>query len=114
MPILNGFEATERIRDLEKRDTSVLRSRRLSHELNGRIPIFAVSASLFEYQRHELCDLGMDGWILKPIDFKRLDVILKGVTDPVRRELDVYRPGFTWEIGGWLPNRPLVANPLTA
>lgn len=105
MPIMNGFEATERIRDLEKETSVASRSlsRPLSHDLNGRIPIFAVSASLFEHQRDELCELGMDGWILKPIDFKRLDIILTGVTDPIRRELDVYRPGCIWELGGWLP-----------
>jgi len=44
----------------------------------------------------------MDGWILKPIDFKRLDIILKGVTDSSQREQDTYRPGCSWEIGGWL------------
>lgn len=117
MPILNGFEATERIRDLEKEPSVMSRSplaRRLAPDLNGRVPIFAVSASLFEHQRDELCELGMDGWILKPIDFKRLDIILKGVTDPVRRELDVYRPGCIWEIGGWLPGPPLATSPLVA
>ncbi len=35
----------------------------------------------------------MDGWILKPIDFKRLNVILKGVQDPAQRQADVYRLG---------------------
>lgn len=102
MPILNGFEATERIREFEKTERSTPLSRRLSHELNGRIPIFAVSASLSEIQYDELHDLGMDGWILKPIDFKRLDIILSGVTDLSQRKLDLYRPGCSWEIGGWL------------
>ncbi|KAF9013357.1 hypothetical protein BDQ17DRAFT_1386916 [Cyathus striatus] len=71
MPILNGFEATRRIRDLEKSTVGSPPIKRLSHILNGRIPIFAVSASLFEHQRDELFEHGMDGWILKPIDFKR-------------------------------------------
>jgi CheY-like chemotaxis protein len=105
MPILNGYEATEGIRKVERATFSLPRPslpRRLSHELNGRIPIFAVSASLIENQRAELCELGMDGWILKPIDFKRLDIILKGVTDSSQREQDTYRPGCSWEIGGWL------------
>jgi len=104
MPILNGYEATESIRKVEKASFSLphpFLSRRLSHELNGRIPIFAVSASLIENQRAELCELGMDGWILKPIDFQRLHVILKGVTDSSQREQDVYHPGCSWEIGGW-------------
>lgn len=108
MPILNGFEATQRIRALEKataQDRPGQVARRLSHELSGRIPIFAVSASLLEQQRDRLADYGLDGWILKPIDFKRLDVILKGVLDPQQRERDLYRPGCNWELGGWLRGR---------
>ena len=103
MPLLNGYEATERIRQLEEKSKKTLE--RLSQILNGRIPIFAVSASLFETQHEELYKLGMDGWILKPIDFKRLRVILRGVIDPLQREKDLYRPGGNWEIGGWL-SRP--------
>lgn len=104
MPILNGYEATEQIRKHEKENPIPSRPHiyhRQSYDLNGRIPIFAVSASLLEHQRDDLRDLGMDGWILKPIDFKRLDFILKGVTDSSQRKLDVYHPGYTWEIGGW-------------
>ncbi|KAI0785152.1 hypothetical protein C8Q75DRAFT_776169 [Abortiporus biennis] len=101
MPLLNGYEATERIRALEQDDNG--RARRLSQVLNGRrIPIFAVSASLFEEQREDMRKLGIDGWILKPIDFKRLRVILKGVTDVHQREKDVYKSGSNWEVGGWL------------
>ncbi len=99
MPILNGFEATLKIREFEH---SSARSERPSHALNGRLPVFAVSASLLEHQRDELVAHGMDGWILKPIDFKRLNVILKGVQDPAQRQVDVYRPGCSWESGGWL------------
>ncbi|KAK0487234.1 phytochrome-like protein [Armillaria novae-zelandiae] len=104
MPILNGFEATEQIREVEaKSPPSALR---ISHQLNGRIPIFAVSASLFEQQRDKLSKCGMDGWILKPIDFKRLGVILSGVTDVGQRQRDLYRPGCNWESGGWIREHP--------
>ena len=100
MPILNGFEATEKIREVEPHPGSTGRT---SHRLNNnRIPIFAVSASLKEGQREELIRYGMDGWILKPIDFKRLHVILKGVTDPTQRAKDLYFGGCNWEVGGWL------------
>ncbi|KZT12155.1 uncharacterized protein LAESUDRAFT_720129 [Laetiporus sulphureus 93-53] len=100
MPLLNGFEATERIRSMERTREHILS--RTSHKLNGRIPIFAVSASLFEDQREELFKLGFDGWILKPIDFKRLKIILRGVVDTVQRGKDVYHPSCNWEVGGWL------------
>lgn len=100
MPILNGFEATQKIRELERTSPSPLV--RPAHRLNGRIPIFAVSASLAEKQHNELVQVGMDGWILKPIDFRRLRAILKGVTDADQRTRDVYRAGYCWEEGGWL------------
>lgn len=100
MPLLNGYEATERIRALEEQTKNP--DPRLSHILNGRLPIFAVSASLYEEQRDDMYNLGMDGWILKPIDFKRLRLILRGVTDPSQREKDVYKSGRNWEVGGWL------------
>lgn len=109
MPILDGFEATERIREFEKsRHTEV---RRLSHQLNGRIPIFALSASLLESERHRLTLSGMDGWILKPIDYKRLNVILKGVTDLSQRASNMY-PACGWDQGGWLDRNATHDNPL--
>lgn len=108
MPIVNGFEATQQIRTLETDNASPVGTYskdKLSHKLNGRIPIFAVSASLMEQQREELMGYGMDGWILKPIDFKRLGSILKGITDLKQRECDVYKLGGSWEVGGWFENR---------
>ncbi|TCD62103.1 Light-sensor Protein kinase [Steccherinum ochraceum] len=100
MPLLNGYEASERIRALE--DKMENPDPRPAQILNGRLPIFAVSATLYEEQREEMYNHGMDGWILKPIDFKRLRLILKGVTDAAQREKDIYKPGRNWEIGGWL------------
>ncbi|KAF7299237.1 ATP-binding cassette transporter [Mycena indigotica] len=105
MPILDGYQATERIRTLEKEDTGP--NSRVTSQLNGgHIPIFAVSASLQEKRRDELANYGVDGWILKPIDFKRLKVLLNGVTDPDARSLAVYTPGCSWEAGGWLGHPP--------
>ncbi|KAJ7043873.1 phytochrome-like protein [Mycena alexandri] len=106
MPILDGYEATKRIRALEKSCPSP-DTLRISNCLNGgHIPIFAVSASLQEHRREEMMNYGIDGWILKPIDFKRLKVILTGVTDPAQRQLDIYNPGSSWEAGGWLVDPP--------
>jgi CheY-like chemotaxis protein len=107
MPILNGFQATERIRVLEQaKNPPGSHPLRRSHQINGHIPIFAVSASLLEQQRIKLIEYGLDGWILKPINFNRLRVILHGATDPLKREGDVYRPGCNWEAGGWLRKLP--------
>ncbi|KAH9480564.1 Cyanobacterial phytochrome B [Psilocybe cubensis] len=102
MPIMNGFESTASIRKFEQEINLAQTTQCQSQILNGRIPIFAVSASLREQQREELLHHGMDGWILKPIDFARLNEILKGITDPNQRHKDVYKPGCSWESGGWL------------
>lgn len=123
MPILNGLEATERIRTVEKvsplslpptpgspsAPSSPIASnsqlQRLSHTLNdSRIPIFAVSASLRESQRDELLAYGVDGWILKPIDFRRLGEILRSCVDSEQRDRNVWEAG-RWERGGWLRSR---------
>lgn len=104
MPILDGFQATQRIREAEERlkTSRSAPSPRHSQKQNGRIPIFAVSASLRESQREELMRYGMDGWILKPVDFKRLKIIMQGILDPIQRDKDIYQPGCNWESGGWL------------
>ena len=106
MPLLNGYEATECVRELEK---DFEPSHRLSHQLNGRIPTFAVSASLLEEKRREIINFGIDEWILKPIDFKPIRSVLRRITDPAHRQKDLYREGRSWELGGWL--RQGVASP---
>ncbi|KZO92680.1 hypothetical protein CALVIDRAFT_519984 [Calocera viscosa TUFC12733] len=105
MPILNGFEASEKIREYESQNVLAQGTARPSTILNGRIPIFAVSASLVEGARETLSERGMDGWILKPIDYKRLGTLLRGISDHTQRAADVYRQGH-WEIGGWLEPPP--------
>lgn len=98
MPIVDGLTSTKMIRSFEKScDTKSLSKRA---ELNGRVPIFAVSASLIEKNREEYISAGFDGWILKPIDFKRLGVLLSGIVEEQTRESCLYEPG-EWERGGW-------------
>ena len=55
-----------------------------------------------ERQRDGLEQARIDGWILKPIDFRRLQLILCGVTDHFQRSLGEYRIGCSREIGRWL------------
>lgn len=99
MPIVDGMEATRMIRELEKAPFSNIEysPRVVAY---GRIPIVAVSASLSEERVHEYVDNGFDGWILKPIDFKRLEAILTAVEDEQTREILLYGAGI-WHKGGW-------------
>lgn len=86
------------IRSFEKTQSTACLSS--SAARNGRIPIFAVSASLVEKERQKYIDSGFDGWILKPVDFKRVEKLLKGMDDDNLRNEDLYQPG-KWEQGGW-------------
>lgn len=112
MPILDGFGAAEQIRQIEKTNPLPLDAVRPSTDLNNGIPIFAVSASLKESQREFMLEKGMDAWFLKPINFGRLGVLLRGLTDLQQRQKDLYHPGVDWEFGGWMreavPTMPAV------
>jgi light-regulated signal transduction histidine kinase (bacteriophytochrome)/DNA-binding response OmpR family regulator len=103
MPIVDGFSSTKMIRSFEKTHSTTCLSRRA--RLNSRIPVFAVSASLVEKEKQKYVDTGFDGWILKPVDFKRVGLLLKGIIDDEARNECLYRPG-KWEQGGWFEDRP--------
>lgn len=99
MPIVDGLTSTKIIRSHEKSHPVQILSPRAA--LHSRIPIFAVSASLVETNLRTYTDAGFDGWILKPVDFKRLSVILTGIVEENTRKSCLYKPG-EWEKGGWL------------
>jgi DNA-binding response OmpR family regulator len=80
------------IRILEKTSENMRKTR-------VRVPIIAVSASLVEEHRFEYIECGFDGWILKPIDFSRLDFLMRGIKDEELKKAQ-YSSG-TWEQGGW-------------
>jgi light-regulated signal transduction histidine kinase (bacteriophytochrome)/CheY-like chemotaxis protein len=103
MPIVDGFTSTKMIRSFEK-TSAAAHCLSLRARPNGRIPIFAVSASLVEREREKYIEAGFDGWILKPIDFKRTEMLLKGIVDEEMRERCIYMPG-KWEQGGWFNGR---------
>ncbi|KAI4178108.1 MAG: hypothetical protein L6R41_008536 [Letrouitia leprolyta] len=103
MPIVNGLTSTKMIRSFAKSHPRSDISPRAA--LNGRIPIFAVSASLLEREKDDYIDAGFDGWILKPIDFSRLSVLLSGIVEEKTRQDCLYEPG-QWERGGWFAMTP--------
>jgi hypothetical protein len=98
MPIVDGYSSTKMIRSFEKTHPGSCLSPRAI--CNHRIPIFAVSASLVEKEKDKYIEIGFDGWLLKPVDFKRVTQLLKGITDDETRNSCLYAPG-KWEQGGW-------------
>ncbi|KAK3384567.1 hypothetical protein B0T24DRAFT_517281 [Lasiosphaeria ovina] len=98
MPIVDGLISTKMIRAFEQSDRHPGLSQLACP--HGRIPIIAVSASLVEQEKNTYVDAGFDGWILKPIDFKRLENLLLGIINEDVRNESLYVPG-EWERGGW-------------
>ena len=98
MPIVDGLTSTRLIRSHSKTHPTEPLSIRASR--NRRVPIFAVSASLIEKDRQTYIDAGFDGWVLKPVDFKRLGILLEGIVEDKIRTKCLYKPG-EWERGGW-------------
>lgn len=63
MPVMNGYEATKRIRNLENRELS-------------NIPIIAMTANAFEEDKKESLNNGMNDHLAKPIDIESLKKVL--------------------------------------
>ncbi|BGP13468.1 hypothetical protein JCM10213v2_001388 [Rhodosporidiobolus nylandii] len=113
MPIMGGLDASRNIRRVEKETPLPPVEQRPSSLLNHGIPILAVSASLPERDRRTIVDAGLDGWLLKPIDFKRLKTLMRGAVDQEAREQELYQPG-QWERGGWLYKAPSLSSKLSS
>ena len=59
MPVMNGYEATKRIRSLDREDAK-------------KVPIIAMTANAFTEDRIRAKEAGMDEHIVKPIDVELL------------------------------------------
>ena len=68
MPQMDGYEATRRIRAMEDGD-------------KAKIPIYAMTANVFEEDRQRALDAGLNGHIAKPINIAKLVEVLKGALD---------------------------------
>lgn len=64
MPVMDGLEATKRIRTLEKEDSRT-------------IPIIAMTANAFDQDMKKSIDSGMNGHLTKPIDVNKLYEVLQ-------------------------------------
>ncbi|KAE9974542.1 hypothetical protein BLS_003093 [Venturia inaequalis] len=117
LPTIDGPLSTRMIRFLEKELTQSRRFTTLpsptsprhpdpSSEINKknrtRIPILALSSSpISEGRRFELLQAGFDGWLLKPIDFKRLERVLEGVIEVKAKREFLFSAAEAERGGGW-------------
>lgn len=74
MPVMGGYEATEKIHDMERPDAKT-------------IPIIALSADAFDENIHEVKRRGMNGFITKPVSPQQMyEEILVCLPDTQRKE----------------------------
>ena len=74
MPEKDGFETTRHIRNTKK---------------GGRIPIIALTASVSEAAQRKCTEAGMNAFISKPIDFKKLyDILSETLRTPAFSSFD--------------------------
>ncbi|WP_165226740.1 PAS domain-containing hybrid sensor histidine kinase/response regulator [Aquisphaera insulae] len=66
MPVMDGFEATARIRDRERQG-------------GGHLPIIAMTAHAMKGDRERCLEAGMDAYVAKPIRFSDLRQAIEGV-----------------------------------
>ena len=72
MPVMDGYEATRRIRALENRELA-------------EIPILAMTANAFDEDRRAAEENDMDGFLAKPIQMEKVIHLLKQVLSPELR-----------------------------
>jgi CheY-like chemotaxis protein len=66
MPVVDGYEATRRIRALE-------------HERGGHVPVVALTAHALEGDRKRCLDSGMDEYLTKPVSLHALSRLLAAI-----------------------------------
>jgi CheY-like chemotaxis protein len=67
MPMLDGYSATERIRQMENEGSAGRR----------RMPIIALTAHSMPYDRQKCLDSGMDDYLVKPVGLQVLGATLE-------------------------------------
>ena len=70
MPFMDGYEATRRIRKLQNRK-------------NASIPIVAMTANVFSTDQEKAIACGMNGYLTKPVNIKKLEDVLSEVLSEI-------------------------------
>ena len=82
MPEMDGFEATKRIREIEKVSGA--------HQ-----PIIALTAHAMQGDEERCLAGGMDGYVAKPIKLEELFSVIEKVVPGMNRRSDVKVPAVT-------------------
>jgi len=66
MPVMDGLEATQKIRSIEE-----------ENKVGKRTPIIAITANTMDNDRDKCISYGMDEFMAKPFDMEKLNSIFK-------------------------------------
>jgi len=71
MPVMDGLEATVKIRELENKNS-----------IHKRTPIIALTANTMDNDRDKCISYGMDEFMAKPFDIEKLNSIFEELKIP--------------------------------
>jgi len=77
MPIMDGYEATQAIRSGN------------ANVLNPNIPIIAITANAMESDREKALNIGMNGYLTKPINANKLEALIQEWLSPDKGKSDL-------------------------
>jgi len=95
MPEMDGFEATQEIRELESRNSKLgdktpeSQPSSIKYPACGHIPIVAMTAHAMKGDRERCLAAGMDGYISKPIKAENLFDVIEKMMNPSPGDSDI-------------------------
>jgi len=81
MPVLDGFEATKRIRENEAAHPVKVGNGSTSYTIVQHIPIIALTADIMHGTRECCLKVGMDDYLSKPVKKQAIEEILQALVD---------------------------------
>ncbi len=77
MPVMNGLEATRRIREIEEKRVLLSADGNISQSVKSNVPIIAMTAHAIQGHREQFLAAGMNDYVSKPVSPQELADLLR-------------------------------------